>query len=661
MDAATVRARKEEAVRKLASIFAKRDNGDVGSERSSDRGDAGAAYARLLEEQETAGAPSPAEAALRWLVDRHLPGGGARSDAVDMGGLNPRLLDGAFWRELCAGVGEAAPAPTAAPSSGVPFAAAACASLAAQRLPTPHLPWLAAALALGATVLRSAPRTDSAVRVAAAEADRVDTSLRSAGYAIAHGPSWSPDARAALRQVQAQMRCLKAHGWPAAFCFAFDEAWELLRGVWGVAEQVLGPGCTLEPSVFAWALDPVAARTVERENSASAQRNGEKSGGVSGRGGYIGGNFGLPHRDFSHTESFDAAGTAEDPLPRVLSTWMPLTPVRTDNGCMYVVPRGFDPDFDQPQAFAHLRAATARADEEAGRHAHRVVTECRFDLTAARPLAPASPGDVCMWAGNLIHWGARASPPDETVDGVPPRASLAVTFCRADVTEVHDLGVEQLLTLERAMALTLPERLALIARSLLMHRQWYDLDGGLPPELFAAPQTPPAPAPAPAPAEEHTQQPRAEAAEKKVSESESAAALSKKEGKRWLDAAKAGDLGVLQEMAAGRQGAAHAALLGYQGKGTSYGFTGNCALHWAAAKGHAAVLSWLLTESAELLRVTNHSDATALHSAASNGQAETARLLLAAGAEKDVTDDCDETPFDVATRFGRDEVAALLS
>ena len=66
--------------------------------------------------------------------------------------------------------------------------------------------------------------------------------------------------------------------------------------------------------------------------------------------GNIGGNFGLPHRDFSYDEAFgvesttgvsktgavrqETRGGVGGQLPRVLSTWMPLTPVRTDNGCM---------------------------------------------------------------------------------------------------------------------------------------------------------------------------------------------------------------------------------------------------------------------------------------------------------------------------------------
>ena len=89
-------------------------------------------------------------------------------------------------------------------------------------------------------------------------------------------------------------------------------------------------------------------------------------------------------------------------------------------------------------------------------------------------------------------------------------------------------------------------------------------------------------------------------------------------------------------------------------KGTKYSFTGHTALHWASAKGHLECVSWLLAEGRrvglELVTCTNHSDATPLHSAASNGRAEAAMLLLNAGADPDVKDDCDESPLEVRPR-----------
>lgn len=276
---------------------------------------------------------------------------------------------------------------------------------------------------------------------------------------------------------------------------------------------------------------------------------------------------------------------------------------------------------------------------------------------------------------------------------------LKVTFCRADVKSVHDVSGEQLLTRERAMKLSLPERFSLIARSLLMHQQWYDLDAGLPATLLAATST--------------SLDSSNRAKEKGAGEAngsanasdqtETAQTLPKGDGKRWLDAAKAGELEQMQELLRAwiedKRGDA-TAVLSSQGKGTSYSFTGNTALHWVSAKGHMKCVDWLLAEGRgvglELVSCTNHSDATPLHSAAANGQAEAAALLLEAGADPALQDDCEETPLDVRTpvqlasrnyshrvglyfhwrccevcvawrvlqvakRFGREEVIALLS
>ena len=222
------------------------------------------------------------------------------------------------------------------------------------------------------------------------------------------------------------------------------------------------------------------------------------------------------------------------------------------------------------------------------------------------------------------------------------------------------------------MKLGLAERLSLIARSLLMHQQWYDLDAGLPATLLAANSTPLEGSKAvasqvgnttlkqriSAEANETTGAQRGceESGSTEVPDQMEAQMLPKEFGKRWLDAAKAGELGKLQETlrvwVEDNRGDA-TTVLSSQGKGTSYSFTGNTALHWASAKGHLECVAWLLAQGSkaglELVSCTNHSDATPLHSAAANGQAQAAMLLLEAGADPALQDDCDETPLDVRT------------
>jgi hypothetical protein len=110
-------------------------------------------------------------------------------------------------------------------------------------------------------------------------------------------------------------------------------------------------------------------------------------------------------------------------------------------------------------------------------------------------------------------------------------------------------------------------------------------------------------------------------------------------GRAWLTAAKQGDDASLQRLLQ-----QHPDLLAYQGQGSSYGFSGNAALHWAAAKGHGACGAWLLEQGADVHQ-RNFGGSTPLHSAASNGQEGTAQvLLLQGGADPGALDGLGDTP-----------------
>lgn len=68
-------------------------------------------------------------------------------------------------------------------------------------------------------------------------------------------------------------------------------------------------------------------------------------------------------------------------------------------------------------------------------------------------------------------------------------------------------------------------------------------------------------------------------------------------------------------------------LLHAQGQGTSYSFTGHAALHWAAAKGQAQCLRWLLGRGAAVDQA-NAAGGTALHAAVANAQVRGASSAL---------------------------------
>ena len=104
-------------------------------------------------------------------------------------------------------------------------------------------------------------------------------------------------------------------------------------------------------------------------------------------------------------------------------------------------------------------------------------------------------------------------------------------------------------------------------------------------------------------------------------------AIDKSDVRRWLRRlALDGDLAILRAMHAANPSTLHA-----WGKGTSLGFTGNSAMHWAAAKGHVDVIRWLLSQGASP-DARNNADSTPSHSAAGAGQKEALRALLLEGA-----------------------------
>lgn len=152
---------------------------------------------------------------------------------------------------------------------------------------------------------------------------------------------------------------------------------------------------------------------------------------------------------------------------------MPLCDVDVANGCMHVLPKEFDALHDQPADEWHLAAAVPAPGRSGALH-------MRFPLQGARPLE-ARAGAVLGWHGNTIHWGGRCAS-----DAARPRASIAATFCRLDAGSSRLEG-NALLSRAALRALALPQRLGLVAHSLLMHKRWYPLhDGLVPPEFFAA-------------------------------------------------------------------------------------------------------------------------------------------------------------------------------
>lgn len=131
-------------------------------------------------------------------------------------------------------------------------------------------------------------------------------------------------------------------------------------------------------------------------------------------------------------------------------------------------------------------------------------------------------------------------------------------------------------------------------------------------------------------------------------------------GRAWLEAARRGDQQSMEGMGgAVVHKAARIPLLSYRGEGTSLGMIGHSALHWAAAKGHAPLASWLIGARADV-ELRNNAASTPLHTAAANGKMDIARILLAAGARTDTSDSEGKSPRDVALERGHSALGRAI-
>ena len=104
--------------------------------------------------------------------------------------------------------------------------------------------------------------------------------------------------------------------------------------------------------------------------------------------------------------------------------------------------------------------------------------------------------------------------------------------------------------------------------------------------------------------------------------------VDRRDGKLWIEAAKNGALDMLFVFLEKNYG-----LLDFKGPGI-----GHTALHWCAAKGHAAACKWLLRQGAAVNSL-NSEGSSPLHAAAANGQKSIVELLLESGADPTIKDE----------------------
>lgn len=261
---------------------------------------------------------------------------------------------------------------------------------------------------------------------------------------------WSAEYEHMLRRVDATMESLKAAGWPPVFVFLFDEPWLLIDRLFELVTPVLGEDCLLESSIYGWALSRSKAC---EEKDVDADSPAE-----------VGGNFAVPHRDDSYADCNFPDGT-----PSHLSLWMCVNDVGLDNGCMHVLPKDCDARFHLTKDYWHERVAFSGAGQV--RNAVRPPAEqlvLNFPMDKALPM-PAPRGSVLLWQPNCIHWGSSCSPSSF----LEPRKSIAMSFrVSADRRPIASYE-RDLLSRERVRALSLEDRLVIVAESMLMYSKWF--------------------------------------------------------------------------------------------------------------------------------------------------------------------------------------------
>lgn len=282
--------------------------------------------------------------------------------------------------------------------------------------------------------------------------------------------------------------------------FVTDEVWPAVSSLFGAAVDN-NKLCLLDAgSAFAWSLKANGKSTFPRDGefrswqnavsnintTAPKEKDEGREEGRQYRG--LGASFGLPHRDYSSSQSLHG----DTDHPAVMTVWIPLNDVTTENGCMYVVPREFDVDFSRRDAgdqHVHMNPAV-----EVRRG---VSSKIHFPLHGARAL-PVPAGSLVAWYGNTIHWGSSCSKYAKD----PPRKSIALTFVRGDCCDklssattatvsgedddvdgrVHNPSPP--ISVSQAAAMTPAMRLSFISRSLLLYNQWHALADDAVPALI---------------------------------------------------------------------------------------------------------------------------------------------------------------------------------
>jgi hypothetical protein len=243
--------------------------------------------------------------------------------------------------------------------------------------------------------------SDSGLGLLQEEIQELINNLKAEGY-FQLDPILPPHNTARLRLAVERIWRAKL---PTVFAFVYDEFWELAYSLHPIVSAVLGRGYRQLPDLWVWYVEP--------SNSAHGW----------GR-----------HRDKNHNTILP------DGMPESFSVWIPLSDTTPLNGCMYVVPSIYDPNYP-----------------------HNLGSYEILNVQGIRAL-PAKAGSVLGWNENLLHWGGHSSQRANQ-----PRISVGCEFIRGDIKPYNKPIVDP------AAPPGFEQRLGLIGKSILQYKQMYAL------------------------------------------------------------------------------------------------------------------------------------------------------------------------------------------
>ena len=137
---------------------------------------------------------------------------------------------------------------------------------------------------------------------------------------------------------------------------------------------------------------------------------------------------------------------------------------------MYIVPRHFDPDFEDPTGEGlqepKVPVVSNQKHGDAARAGKGPEAALELHASPVRPLAPHEAGTFMCWSGNTIHWGSACS----ESGAADPRTSIALVFRRKDATLSQS---EVSLTRRDVATATRAGRLKWVRSALKFFSHWY--------------------------------------------------------------------------------------------------------------------------------------------------------------------------------------------